>query len=174
MALNVEFDEQLVNAMIDAGAKGFKLGSKTITCVGIGRMQPMALAPVSGIIGIVGRVNGSILVNMSEAIALHVTSGMLMSDFPSINTEVLDGVAELTNVIGGRLKSTLATCGYPLDNITLPSVIVGQNYFVTQTRGTLTYAVTLSVEEDGIARASDRLVQIVLTLMTSDLKPVSQ
>lgn len=171
MALNVEFDEKLVNAMIEAGANGFKLGSKKVACVGIGRIQPMALSAVSGIIGIVGRVNGSIMVNMSEAIALHVTGGMLMSDFPSINNEVLDGVAELTNVIGGRMKSTLATSGYPLDNITLPSVIVGQNYFVTQTRGTLTYTVTLSVEEENITKASDRLVQVVLTLLTNDIRP---
>ena len=128
MALNVQIDEALVNAMIDAAEKGFKMGGKKLSPVGVGRMPPMAFQPVSGIIGLAGRVNGSILVNMSEAVALQVTSGILMTDFKQITNEVLDGIGEITNVIGGRLKSALAMSGYPLDNVTLPSVIVGQNY----------------------------------------------
>jgi CheY-specific phosphatase CheX len=171
MPLNFKIDETLINAMIDAGSKGFRLGGQSLACVGVGRMQPMALSSVSGIIGIVGRVNGSILVNMSEPAALKVTSGMLGTEYVSVNTEVLDGVAEVTNVIGGRLKSTLATSGYPLDNITLPSVIVGNSYFVTQSRGMLVYNVSFTVEGDEIARSTDRLVQMVLTVMTGSLKP---
>lgn len=170
MPLNFKIDETLINAMIDAGEKGFKLGGKNLTCVGVGRMQPMALSSVSGIIGIVGRVNGSLLVNMSEAAALRVTSGMLGGDFTSLNADVLDGVAEVTNVIGGRMKSSLATSGYPLDNITLPAVIVGQSYFVTQSRGMLVYNVTLNLDDDGVPKITDRVVQVVLTVMTSDLK----
>jgi CheY-specific phosphatase CheX len=170
MALNFQLDEALVNAMIDAGEKGFKLGSKKVTCVSVGRTQPMALSSVSGIIGIAGRVNGSILVNMSEPVALLVTSGILMTEFKTINSEVLDGIAEVTNVIGGRLKSTLAMVGYPLDNITLPAVIVGQNYFVSQSKGMMTYNIALALEDDTIPKYQDRVIQIVFTVMASELK----
>jgi CheY-specific phosphatase CheX len=170
MPLQFKIDEVLINAMIDSGEKGFKLGGKSLTCVGIGRTQPMALASVSGIIGIVGRVNGSLLVNMSEAAALQVTSGMLGTTYSGLTSEVLDGVAEVTNVIGGRMKSSLATSGYPLDNITLPAVIVGQSYFITQSRGMLTFNVTFNMEDEGVTRMQDRVVQMVLTVMTTDLK----
>ncbi len=171
MALKFQIDETLVNAMIDAGEKGFKLGGRNLECAGVGRTQPLAYSSVSGIIGIVGRVNGSILVNMSEPAALAVTNGMLMSDYSSLTSEVLDGVAEVTNVIGGRLKSSLATSGYPLDNITLPSVIVGHNYYVTQSRGMLVYHVTFTLEDEAIPKATDRVVQVALTVMTSALRP---
>jgi CheY-specific phosphatase CheX len=170
MALNFPVDEALVNAMIDAGEKGFKLGGKKVDCVGVGRTQPMALSSVSGIIGIVGRVNGSILVNMSEPLALLVTNGILMTEFKTVTSDVLDGVAEVTNVIGGRMKSTLSNVGYPLDNITLPSVIIGQNYFVSQSRGMMVYNVAMVVDDDSITKVTDRVVQIVLTVMTSELK----
>lgn len=170
MALNFQIDEALVNAMIDAGEKGFKLGGKKVSCVGVGRIQPTALASVSGIIGIVGRVNGSILVNMSEPAALLVTSGILATDFKILNSEVLDGVAEVTNVVGGRLKSTMATGGYPLDYVTLPSVIVGQNYFVSQSKGMMVYSVAFTLDDHSISKMTDRLVQVVLTIMASELK----
>jgi CheY-specific phosphatase CheX len=172
MALNFQIDEALVNAMIDAGEKGFKLGSKRVSCVGVGRTPPLALSPVSGMIGIVGRVNGSILVNMSESAAMLVTSGILMTDIKTMTNEVLDGVAEVTNVIGGRLKSTLATIGYPLDNITLPSVIVGPNYSVTQSKGTMVYNVSFVLEDDSVPKLLDRVVQVVLTVMSTELKAV--
>jgi CheY-specific phosphatase CheX len=170
MALNFQIDEALVNAMIDAGEKGFKLGSKKVSCVGVGRTPPLALSSVSGMIGIVGRVNGSILVNMSEPVAMLVTSGILMTDIKTMTSEVLDGVAEVTNVIGGRLKSSLATVGYPLDNITLPSVIVGQNYSVTQSKGTMIYNISFVLEDDSIPKLIDRVVQVVLTVMATELK----
>ena len=170
MALNCQIDEALVNAMIDAGEKGFRLGNKKISCVGVGRTPPLALASVSGMIGIVGRVNGSILVNMSEPVAILTTNGILGTDTKTMTGEVLDGVAEVTNVIGGRLKSTLATVGYPLDNITLPSVIVGQNYSVTQSKGTIVYNVSFVMEDDSIPQLLDRIVQVVLTVMTAELK----
>ena len=170
MALNFQIDEALVNAMIDAGEKGFKLGNKKISCVGVGRTPPLALASVSGMIGIVGRVNGSILVNMSERVAILVTNGILNADFKGIVSDVLDGVAEVTNVIGGRLKSSLATVGYPLDNITLPSVIVGQNYSVTQSKGTTVYNISFVVEDEQVPQLNDRVVQVVLTVMSPELK----
>jgi chemotaxis protein CheX len=172
MALNFQIDEALVNAMIDAGEKGFKLGSKKVSCVGVGRTPPLALASVSGMIGIVGRVNGSILVNMSEPVAILVTGGILTTVIKTMTNEVLDGVAEVTNVIGGRLKSTLATVGYPLDNITLPSVIVGQNYSVTQSKGTVVYNVSFVLEDDSVPKLIDRVVQVVLTVMSTELKAI--
>lgn len=170
MSLRFEIDEVLVNAMLDAGEKGFKLGGKKLRAVGVGRTAPLFLQPVSGIIGIIGRVNGSILVNMSEPVALQLTSGILMTDFQRITSEVLDGIGEVANVIGGRLKSSLATSGYPLDNITLPSVIVGQNYYVSQSKGMVIFNVSFLYEDDDIPRMPERVVQVVLTLMTTDLK----
>jgi len=171
MPLLFEVDESLVNAMIEAGEMGFKLGNKTVKCVGITRIPPLALSTVSGIIGITGRVNGSLLVNMSEIAALRVISGMLMTECEKMTPVILDGVAEVTNVIAGRLKSSLASSGYPLENITLPTVMIGQNYLVTQTKGMATCGVTLLVEDPKVYCLPDRIVQLVFTVMADVLKP---
>ncbi|QDU60335.1 CheY-P phosphatase CheX [Planctomycetes bacterium Pan216] len=171
MALKLQLDETLVNAMIDAGAAGFDLGNLKARCVGVSRSFPTALADVSGIVGLAGRTNGSILVNMCQKVALKLASGMLMEDFTTFNEDVLDSIGELANVIGGRLKSQLANSGYPIDNITLPSVIVGQDYFVSHSKGLLVYHVTFQVDDPELLVLADRTVHVAMSVMAKDLKP---
>ena len=170
MTLDFEIDHLLINAMIDAGRRGFELGGKTLEPVAIAKALPGALSNVTGLVGIAGRVNGSILVNMSEPVALSIASGMLMESYSVINDEVLDGLGEIANVIGGRLKSALANSGYPLDNITLPSVIVGSSYFITHSKGMLVFSVTFHVADDSIPSLNDRIVHVAMTLMTGKLE----
>lgn len=170
MALHFPVDETLINAMLDAGRKGFELGGKTLTAVSIGTALPPMLADVTGIVGIAGAVNGSIFLNMSMAVALRLASGILMEEFTSMTDEALDSIAEAANVVGGRLKSSLANSGYPLENITLPSVVIGNNYWLSHSKGMLAYCVSFHVDDDKIHRHTDRVVTVAMTLMTTQLK----
>lgn len=174
MALKFAIDELLINAMIDAGNNGFQLGGLPLDCVMIGKSFPSSLSDVSGVIGISGRVNGSVLVNMSQKIALKLASGMLMESYSVINDDVLDSVGEVANVIGGRLKSSLANSGYPLDNITLPTVIIGHNYFVSHSKGMLVFSVAFNVNDPELTMLQDRIVQLSMTLMTKQIGPATK
>ena len=83
-----------------------------------------ALHPVSGIIGLSGAIVGTVVLTMSEALALKCASEMLMEEYKEFNTDVFDAVGELTNVIAGNAKAQLEE--YKL-TLSLPNVIYGRD-----------------------------------------------
>jgi chemotaxis protein CheX len=87
------------------------------------KKEKSALYPVSGIIGLSGTIVGTVVLTMSEALALKSASAMLMEEFTEFNADVFDAVGELTNVIAGNAKAQLEE--YKL-NLSLPNVIYGK------------------------------------------------
>ena len=87
------------------------------------KKEKSALYPVSGIIGLSGAVVGTVVLTMSEALALKCASVMLMEEYTEFNNDVFDAVGELTNVIAGNAKAQLEE--YKL-SLSLPNVIYGK------------------------------------------------
>jgi len=83
-----------------------------------------ALYPVSGIIGLSGVIVGTVVLTMSETLALKSASAMLMEDYTDFDNDVFDAVGELTNVIAGNAKAQLEE--YKL-SLSLPNVIYGKD-----------------------------------------------
>jgi chemotaxis protein CheX len=82
---------------------------------------------VSGIIGLSGKAIGTVVLSLSERVALKATSTMLMCEATQINADVVDAVGELTNMVAGGAKSQLAE--YEM-MVSLPSVITGRNHTI--------------------------------------------
>ena len=80
---------------------------------------------VSGIIGLSGKAIGTVVLSLSEAVALKAASTMLLSEMSQINDDVIDAVGELTNMVAGGAKAELEH--YDL-MVSLPNVITGQNH----------------------------------------------
>ncbi|MDR0337103.1 MAG: chemotaxis protein CheX [Planctomycetaceae bacterium] len=93
---------------------------------GLGLMENnQALYPVSGIIGISGKCVGTIVLSMSESVAIKAAATMLMDpDVAEINDEVMDAVGEITNIVCGSAKAKLAQ--FQL-SMSLPNVLCGTN-----------------------------------------------
>ena len=85
------------------------------------------LYPISGTIGLTGRAVGTVVVNLSEEVALKVASTMLMDEITEINADVIDAVGEIANLIAGQAKAELEE--YEL-SVSLPNVITGKNHEV--------------------------------------------
>jgi len=83
-----------------------------------------ALYPVSGIIGLSGVIVGTVVLTMSETLALKSASAMLMESYTDFDNDVFDAVGELTNVIAGNAKAQLEE--YKL-SLSLPNVIYGKD-----------------------------------------------
>ncbi|MBN1910811.1 MAG: chemotaxis protein CheX [Pirellulales bacterium] len=81
--------------------------------------------PVSGVIGLTGKAVGTVVLNLSENVALKAAATLLLTEMPSINDEVLDAVGELTNMVTGAAKAELEE--YEL-KVSLPNVITGANH----------------------------------------------
>jgi chemotaxis protein CheX len=83
---------------------------------------------VSGVIGIVSETfNGSVVISFPEKTFLKVMSGMLGEDIQTLSQDILDGAAEITNMIFGAAKVTLNERGYGI-KIALPQVISGKGH----------------------------------------------
>ena len=80
---------------------------------------------ISGIIGLSGKAVGTVVLSLSEAVALKAASTMLMCEATEIDADVVDAVGELTNMVAGGAKAELES--YAMQ-VTLPNVITGSNH----------------------------------------------
>jgi chemotaxis protein CheX len=71
---------------------------------------------------------------------------MLMTEATAVNEEVLDAMAELTNMIVGNVKTELESKLGPL-GLSIPTVVYGRN-FKTKTAGTTDW-ISLRFDWDG-------------------------
>ncbi len=86
---------------------------------------------ISGVIGITGDTTGTIVLSLESNVAISAAEALLGERPDGMDSEVVDAIGELTNIIGGSAKSKFAS---KLD-LALPTVIVGRDYFVTFDRG---------------------------------------
>ena len=60
-----------------------------------------------GLVGIAGTWVGAGRISCSATLACRLSGALLMSEYSAVNEDVLDAMAELTNMIIGNVKSTL-------------------------------------------------------------------
>jgi chemotaxis protein CheX len=94
---------------------------------------------VVSLIGLAGTWTGAGSITCSPALACRICSQLLMTDSPSVNEDVLDAVAELTNMIIGSVKTDLEQHLGPL-GLSIPTVVFGRN-FKTRTMATSDWTV---------------------------------
>ncbi len=82
---------------------------------------------VIALVGIAGSWTGSGRISCSAALACRLSGAMLAAEYPAVNEDVLDAIAELTNMIIGNVKSALEEQLGPL-GLSVPTVIFGRNY----------------------------------------------
>jgi chemotaxis protein CheX len=103
---------------------------------------------VVSFIGLAGAWVGTGSVSCSPALACRVCSLMLMMESTAVDEDVLDAVAELTNMIVGSVKNDLephlGTLG-----LSLPTVVFGRN-FRTKSAGTTEWTVVRFPWEGGV------------------------
>jgi chemotaxis protein CheX len=91
--------------------------------------------PSSGVVSLIGLAGtwvGSGSLACSAAFAAKIASALLMTDYEAINEDVLDAVAEVTNMIIGNVKTALENRLGAM-GLSTPTVIYGRNF---QTRST--------------------------------------
>ena len=90
---------------------------------------------IVGSVGFAGKAVGSVCIHVNEAFARSITAAMLGMEEDEIegNEEVHDVIGELSNIVGGGLKSHLCNQGLTCD-LTIPSVTTGSD-FRTEIKG---------------------------------------
>jgi len=90
---------------------------------------------IVGSVGFAGKTVGSVSIQVNEVFARQITAAMLGMEEDEIegDEEIHDVIGELSNIVGGDLKSRL--CGEGLNcDLSIPSIIRGSD-FRTKTKG---------------------------------------
>lgn len=87
-------------------------------------------APASGVVSLIGLAGpwvGSGSLSCSAAFACRIASQFLLTEYNAISEDVLDSVAELTNMIIGNVKTALENRLGSM-GLSTPTVIYGRNF----------------------------------------------
>lgn len=93
----------------------------------IDRAGASAAEGVLSFVGLAGTWAGTGAIGCTATMACTVCSQMLMSEYTAVNDDVLDALAELTNMIVGNVKTRLEDTLGPM-GLSIPTVIYGRNF----------------------------------------------
>lgn len=82
---------------------------------------------VVSLIGVAGSWAGTGSITCSPALACRICATLLMTESTAVDEEVLDAVAELTNMVIGNVKTDLESQLGPL-GLSIPTVVYGRNF----------------------------------------------
>lgn len=84
----------------------------------------------SATMGLCGENEGLLVMSLESSLARQIVATMLGADESEIDSDLLDGVGELLNMIAGTAKTTLARSGHHF-NLSIPAVLEGAKTAVT-------------------------------------------
>ncbi len=117
---------QLGDQFVEAPGKGLTMG-------------------VIGIIGLVGEWSGTAVVSCSSELACRIANTLFMQEYTIVTDEVLDAIAEMTNMIIGNLKNSLeSTLGQM--GVSIPAVVFGRNFATRRSGKESWYVIQFSVD----------------------------
>ncbi len=165
MSMNIlQIDEKLMTVLIKSTRDGLAMAG--IKPVPIGASKRFSCTrDVSAIIGCVGTASGSVLINCSEECACHMAGQMVGEELVELNSQTLDGVCEIANIIAGQTKAILSTTEHKFDRISTPSVVVGSNYFISHYRGATTLSVDFEITDIPIQPRQDMTFSVGIFLV---------
>ncbi len=101
--------------------------------------SPPAGDGIHSFVGLAGSWVGTGSVSCTSSFACKISSLFLMAEYTSVNEDVLDAIAEITNMIIGNVKTLLEEDLGPM-GLSIPTVIFGRN-FAARTVGTFEWSV---------------------------------
>jgi len=125
-------DVRYINPFIESTIHVLKTMAFTTVSVGKPYLKKDAVAKgdVSGVIGLIGDVKGSISVSFKEACILPIVSNMFGEALTELNDEVKDAVGEISNMISGQARQKLELIGRNL-KASIPIVIMGKAHTIS-------------------------------------------
>jgi len=100
---------------------------------------------VSGIIGLTGSSKALLGIHLPNSLAISVTTAFLGMTVEEVDEDVRDAIGELANMLGGSLKTALDPSGSNIQ-LSMPSVIYGEEYAIDSLANAITVAVPFDLD----------------------------
>ncbi len=89
---------------------------------------PESVEPeLSSLIGLAGDLKGFLAIHCPAPVALAITSSMLGMEVTELNEDVKDAIGEISNMIAGGLKVSLASDHKKIE-LAIPTTVVGKSF----------------------------------------------
>ena len=145
-------DVTFINPFLEAAVNVLQTMAFTETHIGkpfLKGKTPLSQGDVTGIVGLTGAKNGSLAVSFSEAAILQVVSNMFGEVCKEMNDDVRDAVGEITNMICGDARRSLAEQGHQFQGA-IPTVIDGKGHKLCHPFPGPVLVIPFTVGEDGM------------------------
>jgi len=162
----IPINQQLYSAVTHSVHSALEMCDIKARCVGISAMPTQQTGILTGMIGVHGKVSGFVSMNISEEFVISAVEGLLQEEYGKLSSQVVDGAGEITNIIVGGIKSKLSKTEWGFSQITVPSVIVGQNFSIAYSRGLEYLTVTFEYDNPNVIRLEDRMLHVSMSLLT--------
>jgi chemotaxis protein CheX len=134
--------EEMVEAIQSATHEVFTTMLNLSLAEGDPPSEKKPLRPGSGVVSLIGLAGtwvGSGSLILTAEFACKIASQLLMAEYQEIDDDVLDAVAEVTNMIMGNVKTVLETRLGAM-GLSIPTIIYGKN-FQTRSAGSQEWTV---------------------------------
>jgi chemotaxis protein CheX len=158
-------DPLLLGPIIASVESALTMCDTVARCVGVATVPGRDAGSITGMIGVHGEVSGFITVNMAQQVALSMVGRLLQDRCDVLSGQVIDGVGEIANMIAGGIKKGVVGTPWRFTHLTVPSVIIGQNYQIAFARGLKYLCVTFEHENEEALLLEDRLIQVAISLL---------
>jgi chemotaxis protein CheX len=88
---------------------------------------PLEGPMLTGMVGLAGDLQGSVLIHLPEPVAIAITNAFLGLEIDSVDDDVKDAIGEMTNMVAGGVKFLLPENDQDVE-LAIPSVVRGQGY----------------------------------------------
>lgn len=164
LAVAFGVDPTLLAATLQGTYVGLRMTRVRIVPVGTSRLVTARHA-VTIMVGLVGAHSGNIALNLSESAALHLASELLGTPITEMNEDCVDAVMEIGNMVAGGIKTALASTQYSMQNISLPSLVLGQSYAMAYSRGISAVSVEFELPDMPFSLMNGRFFSSTLSLL---------
>ncbi|MBL0702060.1 MAG: chemotaxis protein CheX [Desulfosarcina sp.] len=119
----------LKNCLVNAIADVFDTMLSMKVEAGESNPEEITNSRIVGTVGFAGKVMGCVNLHVGDAFAENITAAMLGMEPDEIETdeEIYDVIGELSNMVGGDLKSRLCDAGFECQ-LSIPSTTSGSNF----------------------------------------------
>jgi chemotaxis protein CheX len=146
-------DAEIINPFLIATQNVFKTMLSTQINLGKPSVKTNNLTPgdVTGVTGFAGDKKGTFTLSFCGKSAAYIYKSMIGEDVSTINSDVVDAIGELTNIISGQVRAELEKTGIHL-SATLRTVVVGQNVAISSVTVLPAIALPASFDDGGTTR----------------------
>ena len=158
-------NQEIIKSIVESADSCMGMCGLKHECVGFSSIPTHNNSLVTGMIGVSGEVSGFITVDLPEQFAVHAVSSLLQEELDKLSAQVLDGVGEITNLISGGIKRGLAGTKWGFSGMTVPSVIVGNNYNIAYSTGIKYVSCQFTLVDSEIFLLDERTFQVGISLI---------